>query len=586
MITSMTEIRFVGRLAVGLGKLLSGQNNAPMFIDKWARIHPDRPAIYHGDRVMTYREQQELMNRVANHFQTLGGKPGDVVAVIMENCPEYLTLIAGLNKIGMVASLINTNLRQKVLAHALTVCTPRWIVAGQSLIPAVEEALPDLALGKDTIWVWDGAAPEGYEKRDLGEVLKAVSSGPVDTTHKSQTTGHILNIYTSGTTGMPKAAKISNLRFCLGGHGMGWAMARYSYHDCVYAPVPLYHSLGITAAWGGALANGGAIGLRRRFSASKFWDDAIKYNATAAVMIGEMPRYLLAQTPKPQEKAHKITRVTCAGMRENIWNEFQERFAIDKIFEFYGGTETNVACLNLEGRPGMLGRLWPLMAAVAKWDADTETLYRNEQGRCVRVQPGEEGMLIGKLSSLLKTFDGYLSEKDNQAKMATDVFKPGDTWFVTGDVVKVHKGRWVSFVDRAGDTYRWKAENVATKEVEMILDGCPGMTEVNVYGVQVPGEDGAAGMAAVVRDGEWNGQSISEYVSENLPPYAIPLFIRVCAELPKTATLKHIKYVLKKDGFDPSKIEDPLYIWDRHTKQYKILDEDLYADVIGGNVKL
>ncbi len=338
MITSMTEITFALRLVVGIGKLLSGQNNAAMLIEKWARINPDRPAIYCGDRVMTYSEQKELMNRLANHFLSLGGKAGDVVAVYMENCPEYLTLIAGLNKIGMVASLINTNLKQQVLAHALTICSPRWIVAAESLIPAIEDVLPDVSFDKDSIWVWDGKAPAGYQERDLGEVLEKISSVPMDNPHKARTGDHILNIYTSGTTGLPKAAKISNLRLCLGGHGMGWAMARFNYQDSIYAPVPLYHSLGISAAWGGALTNGAAIGIRRRFSASEFWDDVINYKATAAVLIGEMPRYLLAQPPKPREKEHKITRVICAGMRANIWHEVEERFGIEKIIEFFGGT--------------------------------------------------------------------------------------------------------------------------------------------------------------------------------------------------------------------------------------------------------
>jgi len=540
---------------------------------------------------MTFREQNELTNRVANHFRSLGGKTGDVVAVNMENCPEYLALLAGLHKIGMVASLVNTHLRQKVLAHALTICSPRWIVASESLIPAIEDVLPDVSFGKDSIWVWDGKAPADYQERDLSKALAKLSSDPPDTPHKPKFDDHILNIYTSGTTGLPKAAKVSNRRVFFSGYGLGYAMASFNDQDCIYAPLPLYHSMGMYTSWGSALATGAALGIRRRFSGSEFWDDAIKYKATGAVFIGEMPRYLLAQPPKPQDKEHNIKRVICAGLRANIWEEFQERFGIEKIFEFYGATETNVGIMNLEGRPGMLGRLVPLQSTAVKWDPDAETLIRNKQGRCDRIEEGEEGMLIGNLNSIfnLLGYDGYLigsSEEDNQLKRATDVFRKGDEWFVTGDVVKLHDDRWVSFVDRAGDTYRWKSENVATKEVEMVLDGCPGVCEVNVYGVKVPGVEGAAGMAAVVIDREWDEKSVSEYVRSNLPHYAHPVFIRVCTELPKTSTLKHIKYVLRKDGFDPTKIEDPVYFWDRHTKQYKVLDEDLYTDIVGGNVRL
>jgi acyl-CoA synthetase (AMP-forming)/AMP-acid ligase II len=576
------------RLLVSFGKLMAGQCSAPNLIAKWAKLHPDRPAIYFGDRIVSYRQLYEEMNRVANHFLALGANTGDTVAVFMENCPEYLALLAGLNRAGLIGSLINTHLRHKVLTHAFTICSPRWIVASASLLPAVEEILADVPVGRPHLWVWDGEAPEAYQERDLARVLPAVSSAAPDKPHRPKFDDHILNIYTSGTTGLPKAARVSNRRVFFSGYALGYCMSRYNYEDCIYAPLPLYHSMGIFVSWGSALATGAALATRRRFSASEFWPEAKKLNATAAIFIGEMPRYLLSLPPGPQDRDHRVRKVITVGLRANVWEEFRRRYGIEKVFEFYGATETNVGIMNLEGRPGFLGRYMPLQAAVVKWDPETETLLRDDKGRCIWCQPGEEGMLIGRKSRILNLlgYDGYLDEEANQQKAIKGAFSKWDEWFVTGDVVKLHEDRWVSFQDRAGDTYRWKSENVATKEVEMVLDECPLVAEVTVYGVKVPGQEGAAGMAALVCEGEWEEEVMSRHVAEKLPHYARPLFIRLCRELPKTSTMKLIKYTLRNDGFDPAKVQDPIFFWDRGLNRYVRLDEDLYADICAGNIKL
>jgi len=582
------EFKVAARLLVAFGKLSAGQRSAPRLIEKWARINPDRPAVYFQDRVVSFREQQAEMNRVANHFHSLGAQPGDVVAVFMENCPEYLSLIAGLNRVGLVASLINTHLRQKILIHAYTICPPKWIVTSASLLSHVEDVIADVPVGRPNVWVWDGEAPAEYKDRDLAVALKDASSEPPPVPHKPKLDDHIMNIYTSGTTGLPKAARVSNRRVFFSGYALGCALCQFNDRDCIYAPLPLYHSMGMFVSWGSALATGAALGIRKRFSASEFWHDAKKMNATGAIFIGEMPRYLLAREPGPHEKAHKIKTVITVGLRANVWKEFQRRFGIEAVFEFYGATETNVGIMNVEGRPGFLGRYLPIQTAVVKWDPEKEELIRNDKGRCERIEVGEEGMLIGLQNKLLNLlgYDGYIDDEANRQKEAKGVFRRGDLWFVTGDVVKLHEDRWVSFSDRAGDTYRWKSENVATMEVEIVLDDSPLVAEVNVYGVKVPGQEGAAGMAAVVCDGEWDCDSVSEHVCGNLPHYARPLFIRLCKELPKTSTMKLIKYTLRQDGFDPNEIKDPLYFWDRHLEKYVELDEDMYADIVNGNVRL
>jgi len=590
LLFSKAEVKVVGRLFVALARLLQGYRSVSTLIGKWARLYPERTAIYFEDREVSYRELDKAANRVANHFLSLGAKEGDVVAVFMENCPEYLMMVAGLNKIGVVASLVNTHLRHHTLSHALTICGPSWVVAGESLLSAVEDVKDDIPVGTDKVWVWDGAAPPGYEDRYLAAAIKATSDAPPpkNVIAAPGFSTHILNIYTSGTTGLPKAARVSNRRVFFGGYALGYAMAHFSSDDVIYTPLPLYHSIGMFVGWGSALSVGAGFGIRRRFSASDFWKEAIKIGATGATFIGEMPRFLLAQPETPEEKQHKIERVITVGLRANIWEEFQERFGIKKIYEFYGATETNVGIMNVEGKPGYLGRLMPLQAAVVKWDAEAETIIRNDKGCCQWVEPGEEGMLIGRISPVLNLlgFDGYVDDEATRNKILEGAFNSWDRFFITGDVVKLHDDRWVSFVDRSGDTYRWKGENVATKEVEFVIDGCESICDVNVYGVKVPNEEGAAGMAALVPEDGFDTEIFSRFVCENLPYYARPLFVRVMDELPMTVTMKHIKYVLKKDGFDPTKINDPVYFWDRHEEKYRPLEEDLYADILQGNLKL
>jgi acyl-CoA synthetase (AMP-forming)/AMP-acid ligase II len=588
LIPSKEEIVVLGRLQVSLARLLLGDRSSYVCIEKWAKRIPDRPAVKFEDRVVSYKELNALANKVANHFEGLGAGEGDVAAVYMENCPEYLALITGLNKVGVAASLINTHLRQKTLLHALEICSPRWVVVGSSLISALEDMGGDLPVDKDAVWVWDGDAPGEYAERDLEKAVEQAPDTPPKIRKKPRFDDHVLNIYTSGTTGLPKAARVSNRRVFFSGWALGYSLANFNTEDCIYAPLPLYHSMAVFVSWGSALATGAALGIRRRFSASAYWDDARKFDATGAVLIGEMPRYVLAQPPGERDRDHGIRRVITAGLRANIWKDFQDRFGIEKVFEFYGATETSVGIMNVEGRPGMIGRLMPLQSYVVKWDPDREAIIRNEKGRCIKCRPGEEGMMIGRINSVfnLLGFDGYVSDEETNRKIIKGVFHSWDEFFVTGDVVKLHEDEWVSFVDRSGDTFRWKGENVATQEVEIIMDGCPGVSDVNVYGVKVPGQEGAAGMAAVVLDGDWDGGAVSVFVVENLPHYARPLFIRVSPELPMTSTLKHQKFGLKKEGFDPGKIKDPIYFWDRHTGKYRLLDEDLYADICGGNVKL
>ncbi|MCP4682860.1 MAG: long-chain-acyl-CoA synthetase [Desulfobacterales bacterium] len=590
MAITKQELLVMLRLHISLFRMIRGERSGPRLVEKWAKKTPDNPAITFQDRVITYSQLNSQANQVANHFSSLCAKQGDAVAVMMENCAEFLILITGLNKIGVVASLINTHLRKKQLTHALTICSPSFIVASENHVPHIEEVIDNVDLGKEDMWVWDGKAPEGYENRDLNEAVKTASSLPPQNQVKLKFDDHRLNIYTSGTTGLPKAAKVSNRRMLSGGYGVGFSLAGFKSKDVLYVPLPLYHSLAMYVGWGTTLVAGATIAIRRKFSASSFWADAKKNNATGSIVIGELPRYLMAQAPSPIEKEHSIERVITVGLRGNLWEEFQNRFNINQIFEFYGATETNVGIMNIEGRPGMMGKLSSVVGAVVRWDPDTETIIRDKKGRCIKVEEGEEGMLIGRnnvlLNKILLGFDGYLNKDETDKKLIKGVFLPWDEFFVTGDVVKMHEDTWISFCDRSSDSFRWRSENVATQEVESILGDYMKIEEVSVYGVKIPGEEGAAGMAACVFKEKWDDNGLSDFIIDNLPHYARPLFIRICKELPKTSTFKRIKYTLRNEGFNPTQIKDQIYFWDRHQEKYMPLNNDLYEDIVEGNIKL
>ncbi len=587
---SKHEVFFLIRANAALFRMIRGETSGPRLLKKWAKKIPDHAVIVFEDRKVTYGELEALSNQVANHFSSLGIKEGDVVAVMMENCPEFLILVTGLNKIGAVASLINTHLRKKPLVHSINICYPKFIVASANLVTHLDDIIDDITLNKDDIWIWDGKAPAEYKARDLNETLKTASTAPSENQVKLKFDDQVINIYTSGTTGLPKAARVSNRRILIGGYIVGHSLAAITQKDILYVPLPLYHSLALYVGWGTTLVSGGTMVIRRKFSASNFWTDAKKVNATVSVVIGELPRYLLSKAPSPAEKDHNIKKLITVGLRGSLWEEFRNRFNINRIYEFYGATETNVGIVNIEGRPGMMGKIMGIMGAVVRWDPDTETLIRNEKGRCIKAKEGEEGMLLGRknflTNKLFLGFDGYVNKEETNKKLIKGVFHSWDEFFMTGDVVKVHKDNWISFCDRSSDSFRWRSENVATQEVENILSDFNEIEEVSVYGVKIPGEEGAAGMAACVFKEAVDGDGLSAFVIDNLPHYARPLFIRICKELPKTSTFKRIKYTLKNEGFNPNEVKDSLYFWDRHQEKYMPLNNGLYENIMNGDVKL
>jgi fatty-acyl-CoA synthase len=556
-------------------------------VEGFARSKPDNIAILYQDRSITYRALDEGAARYARWAQGQGVKRGDAVALLMENRPEYLFAWLGLAKLGAVTALINTNLRGAPLAHTISIASTRHIVVGAELSEAYAEAALLLSAAP-SLWITDENGGG-----NLDAVLAAQSPAPVDPSVRAGLLckDKAFYIFTSGTTGLPKAANISHLRALFMMYGFAGGL-NSTERDRMYCVLPLYHSSGGICAVGVAFAAGGTLVLRRKFSVHEFWDDCYRYKTTFFIYIGEMCRYLLNAPERPHERDHAIRAITGNGLRPEIWPAFQKRFAIPKIIEFYGATEGNVSMLNYDGKVGAVGRVPSYMrkffsARIVRFDIEHEMPVRNAEGFCVECADGEVGEAIGEITGEPgHNFEGYNSTSDTQKKILRDVFKKGDAWFRTGDLMRKDDLGYFYFVDRIGDTFRWKGENVATSEVSEALSVVPGILEANVYGVSVPGMDGRAGMAALVVDAQFDLQGLAEKLTASLPAYARPIFLRLLPSIETTGTFKQRKVELVKEGFDPGAISDELYWLNPATYKYEPLDAARYADIAAGRMKL
>jgi len=561
-------------------------------IQDLADKHPNNIAFYFEDESISYEHYNARANQIARWAAKNNINKGDTVALLLPNSPDYLMTWLGIIRAGGAAALLNTNLRGKSLAHCMSVVDAKRVIVCRSLYSSLRSALK--YLGKDMeIWVLDGAEKGVRSLADelapiSGENLNPAEKVPLNIGDKA------LYIYTSGTTGLPKAASIPHIRMLTIMHGFSAAVnARPS--DRIYVALPLYHSSGGILATGTVLTLGGSVILKDTFSASDFWDDCVKYKATLCQYIGELCRYLLMQPVEANDKAHSVRTACGNGLRPDIWNEFQTRFNLPQILEFYGSTEGNIILLNLDSKPGAIGRIpfWAekkLNTKIVRFDVEQEKAVRGADGFCEICDAGEVGEIIARVSDDAKNptnrFDGYVDKEATQKKMLHNAFEKGDMWFRSGDLMKRDEMGYFYFVDRVGDTYRWKGENVATSEVSEALSVFPGVLEANVYGVRVPGHDGRAGMAAVSLDGNCDFPSLYQHIHKELPSYACPLFLRIVKQVDATSTFKQRKIDLVKQGFNPAKIKSPLYFDDEEQGTYAQLTPDLYEKIVSGDVRI
>jgi fatty-acyl-CoA synthase len=579
-----TYIRSVGRT---LWRMRHVKPDSPItigrLIEDLARRMPHNPAILYEEDTLDYRALNQRSNRFANWARGLGVSRGDMIGLLMENRPDYIAAWIGLTKLGAVCSLFNTNLRGPALAHSLRVANARHLIVGSELIEAFAEVRQDLDQ-PPVPWVLDGT--QGGE--DLGTALSAAGTGDgIDGALRAKDLA--LYIFTSGTTGMPKAAKISHLRLLFMMYGFAGALnAKPS--DRMYNVLPLYHSAGGICALGPALTTGGSVVIRRKFSVHEFWSDVHRYRPTFFQYIGELCRYLLNAPTSAHEQDHSLRAITGNGLRPEIWQTFQSRFRIPKIVEFYGATEGNVSMLNYDGRLGAVGRIPSYMRSlmpvrIVRFDVEREMPIRNADGFCIECESDEAGEAIGRISSdPRQRFEGYSREEDTQKKILRDVFEKGDAWFRTGDLLKRDAYGYFYFVDRIGDTFRFKGENVSTNEVAEALGVIEGIKEANVYGISIPGMDGRVGMAALSVAPGFRLDGLAAQLAGTLPAYAQPLFIRLRPELEITGTFKLRKVDLVQEGADPARIDDPLYVLKED--RYVPLDAQYYADICAGRIRL
>ena len=536
--------------------------------EKAVKRNPQGIALLFEDQSYSYRALNEWANQIAHYYLSLGAKKGDVIAVMVENRPELIATIVALAKIGVTIALVNTSQVGKVLAHSINLVNPIAVIAGEEVRAAIDEARPELKVPQDRFhWFADqetrkhaGTAPKGYV--NLAQQIDQFPKFNPSTTRTVTGKDGLFYIYTSGTTGLPKAVIFTHSRWTLA-YGTYGHILNLGKDDVMYVTLPLYHATGVVVCWCGVIAGSATLAVRRKYSTSAFWKDVQKFNASAIGYVGELCRYLIDAPTTELDRAHRVTKMIGNGMRPNIWGKFKERFSVQEVLELYASSEGNVGFSNIFNFDNTVG-FSPTPYAIVEFDKEKNELVRDKKGHCKKVKTGEVGLLIGKITSR-SPFDGYTDPEKNKSVILKDVFTKGDSYFNTGDLVRDIGFRHAQFVDRLGDTFRWKGENVSTTEVENMVCEYHKIAEAVVYGVEIPNTNGRAGMAAITLvDGEeLNEADLSAMVNvfkKCLPSYAIPVFLRVQAKVETTGTFKYQKNKLKEDAFNPAKTSERLLV--------------------------
>jgi fatty-acyl-CoA synthase len=561
----------------GFGARPTGKTSiGKVFQDRAAR-HADEVFLKFEDRELTYREANETVNRYAAVLAARGVGHGDVVGIMLPNSPEPVLLMLATVKCGAISGMLNYNQRGDVLAHSLGLLSAKVVVADGDFVDPITES------GADT----DGVVTldEFQRLAETAPKTNPASASAVLAKDKA------FYIFTSGTTGMPKASVMTHYRWLRALAGFGGMGMRLNTSDTLYCCLPLYHNNALTVALSSVLNSGATLALGKSFSASKFWDDVIRYDATAFVYIGEICAYLLNQPEKDTDRKHKVRVIGGNGLRPAIWDDFTQRFGIDRVCEFYAASEGNTAFVNFFNLDKTTG-ICPTPVAFVEYDPDSGDPIRDDNGRVKKVRNGEPGLLLSKVSNF-QPFDGYTDKKESEKKLVRDAFKKGDVWFNTGDLMRSQGFGHAAFTDRLGDTFRWKGENVATTEVEAAISADGQVEECTVFGVEVEGAGGRAGMAAIqLKEGkEFDGKALAKAAFDKLPPYAVPLFVRVVEELAHTSTFKSQKVDLRKEGYggssgegdeDADTIEDPIYVLSGKDEGYVEFYDEYPEEVAAG----
>ncbi|MBI3908387.1 MAG: long-chain-acyl-CoA synthetase [Pseudomonas fluorescens] len=555
--------------------------------------NPDGPALLQGDVTLSYSEVNQWANRIAHHLIGQGIGKGDVVAVFIENRPELLVTILAVAKVGAISALLNTSQTRDTLVHSVNLVAPVAIIVGEELVPAYLTVRDRVSIKAARTWfVADqdtsrqpGIAPEGFINL-MTVSLDDASDNPASS-RQIFFDDPCFYIYTSVTTGLPKAGVFKHGRWMRSSASFGMIALDMRPDDVVYCTLPLYHATGLCVCWGSAVSGASGFAIRRKFSASQFWNDARKYRATTIGYVGELCRYLVDQPPGADDSRHDVKKMIGNGLRPGAWNEFKTRFAVNHICELYAASDGNIGftnILNFDNTIGFSLMSWELVA----YDHDSGAPIRQANGLMRKVAKGEQGLLLAKIDDKAP-LDGYTDPQKTAKVVLEDVFEKGDRYFNTGDLLRNIGFGHAQFVDRLGDTYRWKGENVSTTEVENILLQHPLISEAVAYGVEIRNTNGRAGMAAITPAESLATLDFSEllaFAREQMPAYAVPLFLRVKVKMETTGTFKYQKTRLKDEAFDPGKTgDDPIYAWLPGTQTYVQVTEQLLSDIHGGKYR-
>lgn len=547
-------------------------------IEQHAKQHPNQLAICYQQQTYTYAAFNRQANRYAQYLIQQGVSAGDRVAILLENRPEVLLAVTAIVKLGAIACMVNTSQRHQVLQHSLDTVSPKALVVGEELL----QALQGIELGPEVLHLYldddsNTASPEGFT--DLNLASQDLSDANPVTTRQVRLGDPCFYIFTSGTTGLPKASILTHQRWMKALGGFGHLVMKMQPQDRLYMCLPFYHNNALTVSWGSVLAGASVMIIQRKFSASSFWEDIRRYHATCFCYVGELCRYLLNQAESSLDRQHAVTKMVGNGLRPGLWQTFKQRFHINGVYEFYAASEANMGFANFFNFDETVG-ICPGEYRIVQYDLETGQPLRNNRGRLMPVQAGEVGLLIFVINCAYP-FDGYTDKQANQQKIIQNAFKPGDTWYNSGDLMRDLGFRHARFVDRVGDTFRWKGENVATREVEEAINQLTSVAESTVYGVEVPGHEGRAGMALVMSqpDRQIVLSELWQHLHTRLPNYAVPRFVLLADSIETTATFKHQKHKLKQRGFDPEQHVYPVYYYQSETQAYAQLAPQQFAQI-------
>lgn len=559
-------------------------NDLYTIADRWedqVKKFSARVFLYYGDEVFTYQQANQIINQYADTFIKLGLKNSQTISICLENRPHFYWVWFAAMKLGLRVSFLNTNLKGLPLEHAVKESESLIVLVGDECIANFEKQYTNIDV---PIWRIEdsqssiSALQENLFDKNISQLVQRAAIVNPDRAMRAHITAEevALYIFTSGTTGLPKAAITSHMRWMMAGAVMEVVLESHE-KDVYYCFLPLYHGAAATSLTSTALISGASIVLRRKFSLSQFWPDVRKYGVTSCQYVGEICRYLLSQPESPNDRGHTLVKMTGTGLTKDNWNQFINRFGIKNVYESWGSTEGNTNTLNFDNKVGSCGRVpyWEKTnLRIVKYDQDTNTHPKNAAGFYIPCQPGEVGEAIAYIVESPLTgggrFEGYTSKEATEKKILRNVFNEGDKWWSSGDLLKYDEDGYCYFVDRIGDTFRWKSENVSTLEVQAVLEGFPEILFSTVYGVEIPGYEGRAGMAALMLkpDSTFDPSRFYEFTFNHLPRYAMPQFLRINKQMDMTGTYKLRKVDLQKQSYNPKLFDDQLFVVDEKGRCY------------------